>query len=553
MRVRVLLGIALALGFLPAGPPSSAAGGVTVTVNLNASRHPVSPLIYGVNPNDISEPDIDPMYPLARWGGNRSSVYSWTADASNTGNDYFFINFPHTHDDVYGTSADGFVGRAKTAGAQAILTVPTIGRTPRDGQIRWSYSLLKYGAQRQTECSFYVEADPVGTALNQPYGPLSWCHSDAGNGDFLGGVRLVTPDPADAYVAAGPSFDTVWLAHLRSKFGAGSVPHVALDNEPMLWADTHSDAHPALPTYDELWQRTHDYATAMKAAQPAIKILGPAEWGWCAYFTSAVDAGGSDGDCTNGPDRAAHGGVPLLQWYMQRNCADALQLGYRPVDTLDIHYYPQEPGLAFSTDESPATAAKRFRSLRGLYDPSYNGAADGSWIPEPTYIIPRMKQWIQSSCPGMGLAITEYNFGEGDESGALAQAEALAIFGREGVDLATRWVAPLPGSRVRDAFRMYLDYDGAGTGVEGDSVSAVSADVTKVGAYVIDGVHTYVLLFNKDTASTSVDVSGLPAGPAALYRFDATHALAPAGSVAASGGHLILTLPAHSATLAVLP
>ena len=53
-----------------------------------------------------------------------------------------------------------------------------------------------------------------------------------------------------------------------------------------------------------------------------------------------------------------------------------------------------------------------------------------------------MKAWIAARYPGTKLALTEYNWG-GDTgvSSALAQAEALAIFGREGVDLATRWVS----------------------------------------------------------------------------------------------------------------
>ncbi len=57
-----------------------------------------------------------------------------------------------------------------------------------------------------------------------------------------------------------------------------------------------------------------------------------------------------------------------------------------------------------------------------------------------------MKAWIAAHYPGTKLSISEYNWGSDDGiSGALAQAEALAIFGREGVDLATRWVAPADG------------------------------------------------------------------------------------------------------------
>ena len=139
-------------------------------------------------------------------------------------------------------------------------------------------------------------------------------------------------------------------------------------------------------------------------------------------------------------------------------------------------------------------------------------------------------------------------------SSALAQAEALAIFGREGVDLATRWVAPDPGSRVEEAFRLYLDYDGGGSMVSGDSVQAVSSNVDDVGAYAVAGAGTrlFLLLFDKATSDRDAAIT-LPAPlhwRARLWRFDGSNALGPAGTTAPSGGGLTLTLPARSATLA---
>ncbi|MFB9326220.1 hypothetical protein ACFFSY_09880 [Paenibacillus aurantiacus] len=49
---------------------------------------------------------------------------------------------------------------------------------------------------------------------------------------------------------------------------------------------------------------------------------------------------------------------------------------------------------------------------------------------------PAMKELIAENLPEAKLAITKYNFGNGDGiSAGIAQAEAQAIFGREGVDL----------------------------------------------------------------------------------------------------------------------
>src|SRR6185369_12168004 len=148
--------------------------------------------------------------------------------------------------------------------------------------------------------------------------------------------------------------------------------------------------------------------------------------------------------------------------------------------------------------------------------------------------------------------------GDDGASSTLAHAEALAIFGREGVDLAARWVAPADNSRVEDAYLLYLNYDGQGSKVSGDSVRAVSANIDAVGAYAVRGAGSrlIVLLFNKDTVNREADVQ-LPAGtavgtPAALYRFDPTHRLAAAGTASLAGDALTLILPPRSATLAVL-
>jgi len=523
-------------------PAVAAAAPVAVTVDPGADRHPVSPLIYGVNFGSAAQA-ARLHWPVRRWGGNATTRYSWQDDISNRASDWFFYNIEEANANPGalpdGSAADVFIDETRTAGGEPLMTVPTIGWTPKDRIRRWGFSVAKYGAQQQTECTVT--------------GNASWCQPDAGNGLHTNGAPITGNDPHDTSREIGPSFVTGWQAHIAARTGTagqGGVKLFALDNEPALWNSTHRDVHPSPLTYDELWQRTMDYAAAMKAQDPAVRILGPADWGWCAYFFSAADG------CSAGPDAAAHGNLALYDWYLKQVKDYQTAHGVRLVDYLDAHYYPQGADIALSDDESAATAARRLRSLKGLYDPSY---VDESWIGQPVFLIPRMKQWIASRLPGVGLAITEYNWGNDDgPSSALAHAEALAIFGREGVDLATRWVAPADNSRVEDAYRLYLDYDGQGGKVSGDSVRAVSANVDAVGAYAVRGAGSrlFVLLFNKDTADHEADVQ-LPAGmlaggPATLYRFDPAHRLGPAGTASTAGDALTLILPARSATLAVL-
>jgi hypothetical protein len=168
-----------------------------------------------------------------------------------------------------------------------------------------------------------------------------------------------------------------------------------------------------------------------------------------------------------------------------------------------------------------------------------------------------MREWITAHSPQTKLAITEYNFGDADDglSSALAQAEVLAIFGREGVDAANRWVAPAPGTRVEDAFRLFLNYDGAGAKISGESTRCESSRVDDVGAYAVRGSNglVYILLFNKatDVRTVQVAVSGGLWGGLALYGFDGGARLKSFGGQTQTGGTFAMDMPARSARLAV--
>jgi hypothetical protein len=546
-RVGRLTCAVLALAVAAGARPLLAAD-VTVSVDPNADRRAISPLIYGVNFGSLAQA-TRLRWPVRRWGGNAVTRYSWQHDINNRASDWFFYNIENAHPNPSelpnNSSSDHFIDETRSTGGDVLLTVPTIGWTPIDRNRRWGFSVAKYGAQQQTEC----------TATGFP----PWCNPDAGNGLTPGGATITGNDPADTSRVVGPSFVTGWMQHIATRVGtagAGGVRFFALDNEPFLWPFTHRDVHPQLTSYDEMWQRTRDYAAAIKAQDPNAKVFGPADWGWCAYFFSALDG------CGPGPDRAAHGNLDFLDWYLKQVADYYVANGVKLVDYLDVHYYPQAPGVALSNDESAATSALRLRTVKSLYDPAY---LDESWINDmgmgSVRLIRRLRAWIDGRFTGAsaaarpGIALTEYNWGNDDgPSSTLAQAEVLAVLGREGVDLATRWVAPEDGSRVEDAFLLYLNYNGAGGAVTGDSVRATTTNVDQVGSYAVRNGNTLnLLLFNKDTVQRTVAASvvGGLTQPALLYRFTATSRLASAGSASPTAGVLNLTLPPRSATLVV--
>lgn len=540
-------------------PPITATP-ITINVNINQDRHVINDEIYGVNFGSVNQLN-EIKFPSRRWGGNSTSRYNWKTDISSRGSDWFYLQYANAVDDEnqlpHGSSSDVFIDETMAVQSQAIITIPMTDWVPLDDRNRkWGFSVLKYGQQLETECSIFDN-------------PPNWCNPDAGNGTCNPLVNTSGYCSSDGYIINNEVSDTSqnvnatwvsdWVAHIASRVGDaanGGVKYWALDNEPMLWNSTHRDIHPNPVTYDELWNKTLSYATAIKNQDSNANILGPTLWGWCAYFTSASDAEYNNGSCVDGPDRQAHGGVALIPWYLNKVCEHEENTGVRLVDYLDIHYYPQGgvAGLSDSnSSEDNETAAKRLRSIKELYDPTYTAE---SWINEPIYMLPRLHSWIDDNCPGTKLAITEYKWGsDNGASGVLAQAEVLAIFGREQVDLATRWVAPEEGSKVENAFKLYLDYDGNGAKIQGESIQVLSGNIDEVGSYGIHNIttnHLYILLFNKHTTAKEATINlGQTSTQISVYGFDAgddisfLENITPANSV-------VYTLPERSVRLLVI-
>jgi hypothetical protein len=518
-------------------PPGNA---VSLTIDAAADPHPISPLVYGMNfaGEDLAD---ELRLPVRRMGGNSTTRYNWQIDVHNTGSDWYFENIPdeNSHPELLpdGSSADRIVEQDRRTGTESMLTVPLIGWTPKRRTTGHPY-----------DCGF-----PAGRFPNQQ----SWDPWDegCGNGKNPSGSNLTGNDPQDTSTQIGPDFVKAWIAHLSGKYGkaaAGGVQFYSLDNEPMLWPYTHRDVHPAMTTYNEIRDRTYTYAAAVKQADPTAQTLGPVVWGWCAYFYSAMDG------CTPGADHASHGNTDFIPWYLQQMRAYEQAHGIRILDYLDVHIYPQGEAVFSDTPGSAATQALRLRSTRALWDPTYR---DESWIGQPVRLIPRLRAWVEDNYPGTKLAITEYNWGAlGHLNGALAQADILGIFGREGLDLATLWAPPGPDDPGAFAFRMYRNYDGQGGAFGGMSVLASSTDGERLSVYAArrsDGALT-VMVINKtgETLASSVSLANFsPALRAPVYRYSAANLNAvvslPEQPVGPAG--FSASFPASSITLFVIP
>jgi len=504
-------------------------------MDITMSRMPYSWFIVQLEISDLNFASVEQLtrmkYPVNRWGGNAVTRYAWDIDANNHASDWFFEDIANDVANVsnlpFGSSSDVFIQNTLANGAQVLLTIPTIGWTPFDRQKRCGFSVKKYGAQQQVD---------------------QW-DADCGNGIDSTGKNLKGNDPKDTSRQVGVDYQLSWIKHIDAVTGKGKVRDFQLDNEPGIWHSTHRDVHPDPLTYDELWNYTVKYASGIKASFPDAVIYGPIFWGWCPYLFSPAD------NCADGPDRQKHGDLPLLEWYIDQIGKYKAATGVQLVDVIDVHYYPQEQGVTGNGDD-PATGSLRLRVTRALWDPSY---VDESWIKQPIFLIPRIKQWIAAHSPGLKVAFSEWMWGDDNSvTSALGHAEALAIFAREGLDIASRWVVPASQSLIEDAWSIFLNYDGKGANILGSSsVSATSSVPAEVTSYAFDnGKQLFVLVINKkyDTeVPVTIDVSSAASsGTATFYQFARGQRLKQAGTGSVSGGTVKLTVPLWSATLVVV-
>ena len=410
---------------------------VEVTIDCGAEPRKISPYIYGIafDPQTISQSHWTRLGATARrWGGNPSSRYNWKlGNAWNTASDWYFRNVNYTSDRAY--SWRHYLAENEANGLHSAITLPMLGWVAKDTGT-YGFPVARFGAQRAV--------DPGS--------------GEGGDGHAPDGTPLVPAPPTLTSVEARPEFIAEWVKAIRTADGDDrSATIYILDNEPMIWSTTHRDVHPTPLTFDELWDRTVRYATAVREADPGALIAGPAEWGWTNYFYSDADVRAG---VRERPDRRMHGDVPLVEWYLQQARKHEEKTGTRLLDLLDLHFYPQAEGVAELSRVDRVTNETRLRSTRSLWDPTYT---DESWIDEKVRLIPRMQEWIAKHYPGLGTMIGEYKFGgERHMSGGLAQAEALGRFGQFGLTAAFYWTYPADNSPVYWAFRAYRNYDGKG-------------------------------------------------------------------------------------------
>ncbi len=470
---RLLSGLALLAHLFPVGLYAQLQ--TQMSVNPTAPRKDISPYIYGTN---------DPYERAAarRLGGNRLTAYNWEHNASNAGSDYIHNNddwLPWhfgVPDSIYNRPASTIEHYHRTSlqqGAYSLITLPMAG---------------------------YVAADRNGSLSVDEAAPSArWkMVKNRKNAAFS-----LQPNVNDSYVYTDEEMN-----YLFSKFGKSNTPTgikgYSLDNEPCLWSVTH----PLLwgttgVTVQQLMQRTYALAETIKDMDASAEVFGPALYGVTAYHNLQF---ASDWDQVKGTNNY------FIEYYLAKMKQKEVQTGRRLLDVLDLHWYPESNfryGGQRPTDDlnDRNSVAARLEMTRSLWDSTY---IEPTWIGNEHAVgllplLPKLKSMINDKYPGTKLALTEYSYmGLNHISGAIAQADALGIFGQQGLYMANYWGAV--EGYVKGGFDIFRDYDGQGGTFGNSSIGAATSDRRNASVYA--SVHgndeslMHVVAINKNQDST---------------------------------------------------
>jgi hypothetical protein len=493
-------------------------------VDGGADAKPISRYIYGINPSDAPYSNIT----FNRMGGNRLTAYNWVNNASNAGNDYHFesddnlVSGPAYKDlaDVPGGACIPSIEASAAHNAALVLTIPINGYVT-------AHKLPTPNDVRKIPDSLKTEFRPEQPRKNAPF--------------------TLTPDPNSPIVYQDEFVNWVKTKYPYAESDPMHPIWFDLDNEPGIWSQTHAEVHPQRLSYAEFVGKSIDYASASKDVMPGTLIFGPVSYGWNDYVSlqDAPDANGRD----------------FLEFYLDQMAKAEKSAGKRLLDVLDVHYYPEATGngvrVCFGSNNTPPVAAARVQCTRSFWDPNYT---EVSWITRssthgPIRLIPRLMEKIAAHYPGTRLAFTEYDCGGGDDiTGGIAQADALGIFGVQGVFAAALW----PSNEIRYqgiAFEMYRNFDGHNAMFGDTSVRAHTSSIEDSAIYASRDSQNpgrmVIVLINRTEQPKPSSLQLHNAGPFARARaFQFTSAgpeIHPAGAIAIKDGqNLDYTMPARS-------
>lgn len=473
---------------------------VTAKLDLKAAGTAVSPSIYGVSHGD-AETLHEMGVTIRRQGGNLSSAYDWRTGFTSAGADWFFenrklIETPHPQENQWVVMHR----ENKKLGMKSFFTMPS----------EW---VAKDGESVGFPEKLYPDCEKL--APDRP----GACNGVSKEKDKEGKpipIRCGKHPPQNGKkVSLEYNVDLVKYCIKDAGFGRadqGGIDVIALDNEPMLYRETHRDMFCQGFSYDEYWARTKKYAELIHAADPSVKVAAPALWGWTAYSLASADLQYREehqlnwDDVDKLPDHQKYGIFTLD--FMRRCAAYKKETGKDLIDIFDFHGYPNTSQLGWDNREqfahpSPELQEYRVRDVRKFWDESYRDPetwmGKEEWSKGNVAYVPLMRRWMKEAGWEVPIAIGEYDYSgpEGGQeiSAAVAQAESFAAFARAKVTYAMYWADPRKHGPVYFAFKMYRNPDGKRTAVGDRFIVAEVSDDDSVSVYAFKDTKRKVASF----------------------------------------------------------
>jgi hypothetical protein len=502
----------------------------SVVVDASSQLTAISPAIYGVA---LNNDDSMKVAALNRWGGDATSSYNWKNDVSNAGGDWNCANYTGrfdspTPDASLKTSSDQFVHYNIAQHVDTLMTIPITG---------WVSSM--------------ATPNP-GTPDCAGSNAISTCCQT------LGTSEEEVVDKGSSVLDT--TFMSDWVTHLVSTFGSaasGGVRYYQLDNEPDNWQSLRTDIYPTFyppgtwcePFYttnsgigtslnQDFINRTMAYAKAVKAADPTASVLF-----MCTENPQDLVALPNI-ECGNpaGPYSVTSS---LTMAILQMAAAEEASTHVRPLDCVDMHYPFPGKGLGDTS---------------ALWDASSSSA-----------VVPRVQGWINSTYPGTGICVSEYDVSNDGTNGSAPdtttgtqEADILGMYGRLGYQVASYWTTLVSSSThlpIYNAMAMYRNYDGKGGRFGAVSIGAASPN-KGVNVYAASDSATaptkvWVMLVNESGAAQSglsITLNNFtPSGSAQVYRMVAGAAPTADTAVTLTNGSISgFSLASNSVALLVM-
>ena len=473
---------------------------MNVTLKLDGERKAISPYIYGVNEYGNTDNLKNISVNAVRQGGNRYTGYNWETNWSNAGEDWH-----NSSDTNIGDITDG-----------AAYAAQKLSKECTDYNIPYKMTTLQMAG--------YVAADKNGSVSEAEAAPSArWNEVKFSKDSELS----MTPDTEDGVVYMDEYVNYI-VNTLGDADTATGIQGYSLDNEPVLWDNTHPMMHSQSVTNSELVSKSIELAKVVKSIDPKAEVFGPAFWGMLPCIQA-----GEDGSGFTDPDwQAVKSNYSwYVDYYLDQMAKAEEEYGTRLLDVFDVHYYAQD----CSTD------AARLQAARSLYDETY---VENSWL-QPWNgqffpFITRLQESIDKYYPGTKLAVTEYNLGDianesttgKSVSAAIAETEAIGAFALNEVYLATYW-GTLPNCPyVESAINLYTNYDNKGSSFGDTLIEAETDDLSKAAAFAAvnegDDSDVTLVLSNKDMTNTqnaviSLEGTDIDYTSAAVYAITQEH------------------------------